>query len=63
MAEKLRALLINPPRVKGLPVVREERYEHRDVGSVYPPFRSSKAPHPSAKPVTKLRFWIATAST
>ena len=25
------------PRVKGLPVVREERYEHRDVGSVYPP--------------------------
>jgi radical SAM superfamily enzyme YgiQ (UPF0313 family) len=37
MAEKLRALLINPPRVKGLPVVREERYEHRDVGSVYPP--------------------------
>src|SRR5258708_22222095 len=34
---ELRVLLINPPRVKGLPVVREERYEHRDVGSVYPP--------------------------
>src|SRR6185369_8698793 len=34
---KLRVLLINPPRVQGLPVVREERYEHRDVGSVYPP--------------------------
>jgi radical SAM superfamily enzyme YgiQ (UPF0313 family) len=34
---KLRVLLINPPRVKGMPVVREERYEHRDVGSVYPP--------------------------
>lgn len=37
MAENLRVLLVNPPRVKGLPVVREERYEHRDVGSVYPP--------------------------
>ena len=37
MSSKLRVLLINPPRVKGLPVVREERYEHRDVGSVYPP--------------------------
>ncbi len=34
---KLRVLLVNPPRVKNLPVVREERYEHRDVGSVYPP--------------------------
>ncbi|HJT24255.1 MAG TPA: hypothetical protein VJ873_06740, partial [bacterium] len=34
---KLKVLLVNPPRVKGLPVVREERYEHRDVGSVYPP--------------------------
>jgi len=33
----LRILLINPPRVQDLPVVREERYEHRDVGSVYPP--------------------------
>jgi hypothetical protein len=37
MSEKLRVLLVNPPRVKDLPVVREERYEHRDVGSVYPP--------------------------
>lgn len=34
---QLRVLLINPPRVQGLPVVREERYEHRDMGSVYPP--------------------------
>lgn len=34
---KLKVLLVNPPRVKDLPVVREERYEHRDVGSVYPP--------------------------
>jgi len=34
---KLKVLLINPPRVKDMPVVREERYEHRDVGSVYPP--------------------------
>ena len=34
---KLRILLVNPPRVKDMPVVREERYEHRDVGSVYPP--------------------------
>lgn len=33
----LRILMVNPPRVKDLPVVREERYEHRDVGSVYPP--------------------------
>lgn len=33
----LRVLLVNPPRVQGLPVVREERYEHRDMGSVYPP--------------------------
>ncbi len=34
---RLKVLLINPPRVKGMPVVREERYEHRDMGSVYPP--------------------------
>jgi len=34
---RLRVLLVNPPRVQGLPVVREERYEHRDMGSVYPP--------------------------
>jgi radical SAM superfamily enzyme YgiQ (UPF0313 family) len=34
---KLKVLLVNPPRVNDLPVVREERFEHRDVGSVYPP--------------------------
>lgn len=34
---KLKILLINPPRVKNFPVVREERFEHRDLGSVYPP--------------------------
>jgi len=34
---KLRILLINPPRVDGYPVVREERFEHKDIGSVYPP--------------------------
>lgn len=33
----LRILLINPPRVRDLPVVREDRYEHRDLGAVYPP--------------------------
>jgi len=33
----LKILLINPPRVQGLPVVREDRYEHRDLGAVYPP--------------------------
>ena len=33
----LRILLINPPRVDGYPVVREERFEHKDIGSVYPP--------------------------
>lgn len=30
-------MLINPPRVDGYPVVREERFEHKDIGSVYPP--------------------------
>ncbi len=30
-------MLINPPRVNGFPVVREERFEHKDIGSVYPP--------------------------
>ena len=30
-------MLINPPRVEGFPVVREERFEHKDMGSVYPP--------------------------
>lgn len=33
----MKILILNPPRVDGLPVVREERYEHKDVGSVYPP--------------------------
>ncbi|OPZ65177.1 MAG: Ribosomal protein S12 methylthiotransferase RimO [Candidatus Aerophobetes bacterium ADurb.Bin490] len=30
-------MFINPPRVDGYPVVREERFEHKDMGSVYPP--------------------------
>jgi len=34
---KLKIMLINPPRVQGFPVVREERFEHKDIGSVYPP--------------------------
>jgi anaerobic magnesium-protoporphyrin IX monomethyl ester cyclase len=34
---KLKIMLINPPRVNGFPVVREERFEHKDLGSVYPP--------------------------
>lgn len=34
---KLKILIINPPRVDGYPVVREERFEHKDIGSVYPP--------------------------
>jgi radical SAM superfamily enzyme YgiQ (UPF0313 family) len=34
---KFKILLINPPRVDGYPVVREERFEHKDIGSVYPP--------------------------
>ncbi len=33
----MKILIVNPPRVDGYPVVREERYEHKDVGSVYPP--------------------------
>ena len=33
----MRLLLVNPPRVKGYAVVREERFEHKDIGSVYPP--------------------------
>lgn len=33
----MRLLLVNPPRVAGHPVVREERFEHKDIGSVYPP--------------------------
>lgn len=30
-------MLVNPPRVDGFVVVREERYEHKDVGALYPP--------------------------
>ena len=33
----MRVALINPPRVDGYPVVREERYEHKDLGALYPP--------------------------
>ena len=33
----MKVVLINPPRVGGYPVVREERFEHKDIGSVYPP--------------------------
>ncbi|MBI5207439.1 MAG: radical SAM protein [Candidatus Firestonebacteria bacterium] len=33
----MKILIINPPRVMGLPVVREERYEHKDFGAIYPP--------------------------
>ncbi|PKK90506.1 MAG: hypothetical protein CVV64_09075 [Candidatus Wallbacteria bacterium HGW-Wallbacteria-1] len=33
----MKVLLLNLPRVHGYPVVREERYEHRDIGAVYPP--------------------------
>jgi len=33
----MRILLVNPPRVDGYLVVREERFEHKDIGSVYPP--------------------------
>ncbi len=33
----MKILILNPPRVDGYPVVREERYEHKDLGSVYPP--------------------------
>lgn len=35
--DKLRILILNPPRVDNHPVVREERYEHKDLGAVYPP--------------------------
>jgi anaerobic magnesium-protoporphyrin IX monomethyl ester cyclase len=34
---KLKIMLINPPRVDSYPVVREERFEHKDIGAVYPP--------------------------
>lgn len=33
----MRIVLLNPPRVDGVGVVREERYEHRDIGACYPP--------------------------
>ena len=33
----MKILIVNPPRVDGYPVVREERYEHKDMGAVYPP--------------------------
>ncbi len=33
----MKILVINPPRVNNYPVVREERYEHKDMGAVYPP--------------------------
>ncbi len=33
----MKLLVVNPPRVQGYPVVREERFEHKDIGSVYPP--------------------------
>ena len=33
----MKVMIINPPRVGGVPVVRTERFEHRDVGSIYPP--------------------------
>ena len=33
----MRLLCVNPPRVAGFAVVREERFEHKDIGSVYPP--------------------------
>jgi radical SAM superfamily enzyme YgiQ (UPF0313 family) len=33
----VRVLFVNPSRVAGYPVVREERFEHKDIGSVYPP--------------------------
>lgn len=36
-SSEYRILLVNPPRTRGLPVVREDRYEHRDLGAVYPP--------------------------
>ena len=33
----LKLYCINPPRVLGYAVVREERFEHKDIGSIYPP--------------------------
>lgn len=39
----MKILLVNPPRVDGCSVVREERYEHRDKGSCYPPLHLLEA--------------------
>lgn len=33
----MNVLIFNPPKVDGFSVVREERFEHKDIGSVYPP--------------------------
>lgn len=33
----MKILLINPPRVAGYPVVREERFEHKDFEMILPP--------------------------
>src|SRR5512134_2784905 len=33
----MKVAVVNPPRVDGFTVVREERYEHKDVGALYPP--------------------------
>lgn len=33
----MKILLLNPPRVAGFPVVREERFEHKDFEMVQPP--------------------------
>ncbi len=35
--KKKKILVINPPRVGGWPVVREERFEHKDFEVIYPP--------------------------
>jgi hypothetical protein len=32
----MKIMIINPSRVKGRAVVRTERYEHCDVGAIYP---------------------------
>jgi anaerobic magnesium-protoporphyrin IX monomethyl ester cyclase len=33
----MKIMVVNPPRVSGYSVVREEKFEHKDSGSVYPP--------------------------
>lgn len=35
--QRMKVMVINPPRVDGYPVVREERFEHKETDSVYPP--------------------------